>query len=156
MLRIRFFEKYFLNKINLELAKKYWVKDYSNFEPKDTNQGHWGSGQTGFNISKNGKIFLSDNKKIKDEFGEWVYPNHRDLIVGFGDDETVYSGIYSWGYGAIEFYLYPDAERILNFEMKKGLASLIGVHKITSETAVYSNTSRKLLFFLGDVLKNSN
>ncbi len=137
-----------------ESARDYWVKNYSNFDPKDSTEGHWGKGQTGFNISKSGKIYLSDNKKVKDELGEWGYPNHRDLVVGSGDDKTVYSGIYSWFNGII-LWLYPATEFMWEenpTNIEKGLASLIGVHKITKDTPVYSNTSRNILFRLGDVV----
>lgn len=35
--------------------------------------------------------------------------------------------------------------------MRRGLASLIGVHHITGAVAVRSNTSRQVLFSLGEV-----
>ena len=139
-----------------ESARDYWIKNYSQFNPRDSIQGHWGEGQTGFNISESGRIYLSDNVKFKDDFGEYGYPNHRDLIVGSGKDETIHSGIYSWTpyKGEIAtLWLYPFTEEILNNEMKKGLASLIGVHKIIENTPVYSNTGRRdILFRLGDVV----
>jgi hypothetical protein len=140
-------------KINESLAKKYWVKDYHNFEPHDTPDGHWGKHQAGLNISRSGKIFLSDNRKVKDEEG-WGYPSHRDIDVGSGVDRTSYSAIYSfekeWG---PTIWLYPDTEGSLNKEMRIGLSSLIGVHQITADTPVRSNTGRNILFRLGNVVR---
>jgi len=133
---------------------KYWVKDYSNFKPISDPESHYGKGQTGFNISESGKIYLSDNTPI--QIGEgWRYPTHRYMIVGEGRDKTVFSGIYSFGFKEDPaLWLYPDTEKYLNEEMKKGLASLIGVHSITKDTPVKSNTGRKTLFTLGEILKS--
>jgi hypothetical protein len=130
--------------------KENWVSDYSNFQPKSTKFGHWGKGQTGLNISLSGRIFLSDNV-LK---GDFRYPCHRDLIDGEGIHETVYSCIYSWSNGEPTIWLYPDAERSLNRDMKRGLNSLIGVHKITSGTPVRSNSERGVIFRLGEVIQN--
>ncbi len=134
---------------------QYWVKDYTDYNPWSSKDSHWGKGQAGFNLSRSGRINLSDNKGEKDEAGDWYYPCHRDLLDENKDDITCYSGIYSWANGP-ELYLYPDAEAALNEDMKKGLASLIGVHQITPETPVISNTSRKVLFRLKDVGKTAS
>ncbi len=134
---------------------QYWVKDYTDYNPWSSKDSHWGKGQAGFNLSRSGRINLSDNKGEKDDAGDWYYPCHRDLLDENKDDITCYSGIYSWALGP-ELYLYPDAEAALNEDMKKGLASLIGVHQITPETPVISNTSRKVLFRLKDVGKTAS
>ena len=129
----------------------YWVDDYSDFRPKSDRQGHWGSGQTGFNISLSGSIYLSDNRPTEGRGGLLHHPCHRDLITGQGDDETIWAGIYSWS-REVTIWLYPSTEGAVmrREEMRKGLASLIGVHKITEKTPVKSNTERGTLFLLGE------
>lgn len=127
-----------------------WARDLTGFEPFDSREGHWGRGQTGFNLSITGRIWLSDGRKVKRD-GEWVFPCHRDLIDGRDKDATMYSGIYSYGFKeGPTLWLYPDAEGALNIAMQAGLASLIGVHKITHDTPVRSNTRRHVLFRLGE------
>ena len=134
----------------------FWVADYRGLEIHDSRMGHWGKGQTGFNLSESGRVFLSDGRKIKRD-GVWSYPCHRDLVNGHGPDRTVYSGIYSYGYAdGPSLWLYPHAERSLNEAMKAGLNSLVGVHRIDGQTPVYSNTSRELLFLLQDVGANAD
>ena len=129
----------------------FWLHNYNGFEPNDTKQGHWGKGQTGFNVSISGIVNLSDNRKVKKD-GAWRYPNHRDMMTGEGDHCTCLSGIYSWGYEeGPTLYLYPAAEGMMNERIREGLASLIGVHHITEDTPVVSNCSRKILFRLGEV-----
>lgn len=133
------------------MSNKLWVRDYANLTIHNSKDGHWGRGQTGFNISLSGRIYLSDGRKIKQE-GVWGFPNHRDLIDGQGDDETVYSGIYSYGFReGPTLWLYPHAEGALTAAMRRGLASLMGVHQIDAATTVRSNTSRKVLFSLGEI-----
>lgn len=128
-----------------------WVRDYRNLDIHDSRMGHWGKGQTGFNLSESGRVFLSDGRKVKRE-GEWSYPCHRDLIDGEGQDRTVFSGIYSYGYAeGPTLWLYPFTEVALNDAMRQGLSSLIGVHRIAATTAVRSNNSRETLFLLREV-----
>lgn len=128
-----------------------WVGHYGDLSIHDSPNGHWGRGQTGFNLSESGRVYLSDGRKVKCA-GTWTYPCHRDLVVGEGLDATVYSGIYSYGYAeGPTLWLYPHTERHLTAGMMKGLASLIGVHRISGETKVLSNTSRELLFTLNDI-----
>ena len=128
-----------------------WVGHYGNFTIHDSPNGHWGKGQTGFNLSESGRIFLSDGRKVKRD-GQWLYPCHRDLIAGDGRDATFYSGIYSYGFAeGPSFWLYPHTEGALNPEMIRGLCSLIGVHRISKDTPVFSNTTRNLLFVLREI-----
>jgi hypothetical protein len=150
--------------------KSHWVKDYTYYDPFSSSHCHWGRNQAGFNLSLSGRVFLTDNRVVKpSDFiydpatGRYReresflsqetadYPNHRDLIDGYGKDLTVYGGIYSWDKGKTGFYLYPNTVEALNDDMKRGLASLIGVHKITERTPVYVNSSKNLLFRLGDI-----
>jgi len=120
----------------------YWVTDLSNYNPINLG-GHWGDNQAGFNLSLSGRIWLTDNHE---------YPCHRNLIDGEGDDETVYSGIYSWNDGNPELYTYPFLEQVLDRpEVREGLKSLIGVHMLTKDSPVISNCSQKVLFKLGDL-----
>lgn len=127
------------------------MRNYANIEIYDSKEGHWGRGQTGFNLSLSGRVFLSDGRKIK-VAGEWKYPSHRDLFDGAGDDETVYPGIYSYGFReGPTLWLYPHTESAMNDAMRRGLASLIGVHQINVETPVRSNSSRGVLFTLKEV-----
>lgn len=95
---------------------------------------------------------VSANTRVKRDDGQWHWPCHRDLMSGVGDNATVYSRIYTFHYRPSILWLYPDTEAHLTDSMKRGLASLIGIHKITPETAVKSNTTRKTLFFLKEVL----
>jgi len=138
----------------LETPKKispYWARDYRYFEPNDTPEGHWGRGQTGFNLALSGRVLLADGRKVKRD-GLWVYPCHRDIVVGEGRDQTAYSGIYSYGFrGGPVLWLYPFAEAALNDVMCCGLASLVGVHKIDGDTPVRSNDTRRILFRLGEI-----
>ncbi len=136
------------------MKPKFWLHDLRGIEIYDSPRGHWGRGQTGFTFSQSGRINLSDGRKIKTEEG-WKYPCHRDLISGEGKDRTVFSGIYSYGYPeGPTLWLYPDAEQSLNDDIRHGLCSLIGVHRIDSTTRVVSNTTNELLFILGDVQSN--
>jgi len=132
-----------LESVPSKYKSKWWSDDYTNYEPYEDKESHWGIHQVGFNISASGRINLGYN----------VGETHRDLMVGTGDDETVHSGIYSFGYKREEptLWLYPNAVNVLNDGMRQGLASLIGVHMITAETPVRSNTTRKVLFRLGDI-----
>ena len=123
--------------------------DHSTYNPISCKDSHWGIGQAGFNMSTSGRIYLSDNKPIR--CGNRIYyPCHRDLINGEGIHKTKYPGIYSWS-KEIAIWLYPDLERNLTKDMKRGLAKLIGVHRITNQTPVKSNTERDILFLLGDI-----
>ena len=150
--------------------KSHWVKDYTYYDPFSSSHCHWGRNQAGFNLSLSGRVFLTDNRVVKpSDFiydpatGRYReresflsqetadYPNHRDLIDGYGKDLTIYGGIYSWDKGKTGLYLYPNTVEVLNDDMKRGLASLIGVHKITEITPVYVNSSKNLLFRLGDI-----
>lgn len=135
-----------------------WVGDYNAFVPMSHKDAHWGTGQCGFNLSMSGRIFLSDNKRIRLSRAtegtnidrEWFYPCHRDMEDGTGEDKTCLSGIYTFS-GTPILWLYPLAERYLGSKIKAGLGSLVGVHRITGQTEVRSNTSRKVLFLLADV-----
>jgi hypothetical protein len=153
-------------KIDEAAGSNLWVRDLSNYRPISSNDSHWGRGQAGFNISESGRIYLTDNSeedlkmsaseklRQKAEHGQ-LYPTHRDLTVGRGPDITAYSGIFTFeGKDAPILWLYPDAEKALSkhLEMARGLASLIGVHNIDKNTPVRSNTSREVLFKLGDQL----
>lgn len=116
---------------------KYWVKDFTNYEPISSRRAHWGTLQAGFTITKDGLIDLTDNSQ---------YQSHISLHPGYG-------GIYSWRTWKGEptqLWLYPAAEVNLTPAMMNGLASLIGVHKITPDTPVYSNFHRNILFRLKD------
>lgn len=131
-----------------------WVTDLSNYTP--LREGHWPAFVAGFTLSKSGRIWLTDNNaiKIKDHKREGVLaPCHRDLIDGEGDDQTCFSGLYCFNPKDknVTLWLYQFATLELNDAMKQGLKSLIGVHRITSETTVSCNTGRKVLFKLGDV-----
>ena len=144
-----------------------WVRDLSNYRPISSNGSHWGRGQAGFNISESGRIYLTDNSekdlkmsaseklRHKAELGQ-LYPSHRDLTVGRGPDITAYSGIFTFeGKDAPTLWLYPDAEKALSKhpKMARGLASLIGVYNIGWSTPVRSNSSREVLFRLGDLMR---
>jgi hypothetical protein len=139
----------------------YWVKDLTYYSPLSHGHAAWGRDQAGFNLSLSGRIYLTDNRKVKMlpevlQFGremveEYDYPNHRNLVVGEGKDQTIYSGLYSWKNQRPELYLYYDAEKALNMQMRRGLASLIGVHLINANTPVISNTYRNVLFRLGNI-----
>lgn len=39
-----------------------WVRNYANIEIHDSKEGHWGRGQTGFNLSLSGRVFLFANR----------------------------------------------------------------------------------------------
>lgn len=39
-----------------------WVRNYANIEIYDSKEGHWGRGQTGFNLSLSGRVFLFANR----------------------------------------------------------------------------------------------
>lgn len=131
-----------------------WVTNLSNYSPD--REGHWPAYVAGFTLSKNGRIWLSDNKPIiinKDNRKGIMAPCHRDLIDGQGDNETLYSGLYCYNPKdkEVTLWMYPNLEHAFNDEMKKGLKSLIGVHKITSKTKVLSNTHRNTLFTLEEI-----
>lgn len=138
------------------LRSPYWVRDYSSFAPLSSQDCHWGKAQSGFCLSLSGRIWLTDNRAVRgglhgrrDIDDEFTHPCHRDLVDGRGDDATVYAGIYSFG-AEVCLWLYPQAEGALNEAMRAGLKSLIGVHLITATTPVKSNTSRRVLFILGE------
>lgn len=119
---------------------KNWVTDLSNYSPISLG-GHWGDNQAGFNVSKSGRIWLTDNASS---------PCHRDLHDGEGDDATVYSGIYSWNNDTPEIYVYPYLKQIiLDDGVISALNSLVGVHDITSGVEVIDNSSRKVIYNLG-------
>lgn len=125
-----------------------WVTDLTNYNPKT--EGHWPKYCTGFNLSKNGRIWLLDNRDIiidKPGCKGISYPCHRDLIDGENDDKTVYSGLYCWRPRKKDptLWLYPCAEKFFNIEMLNALKSLIGVHDITENTKVYSNSYRNVI-----------
>lgn len=123
-----------------------WVKDLTDYNP--SREGHWPAYVAGFNWSLSGRIWLSDNKPrvIKDCHREGlVYPCHRDLIDGVGKDETHYSGLYCWKGNDATLWLYPHCEQIFNHDMLTGLKSLIGIHKIHSQTKIYSNVWRNFI-----------
>lgn len=46
-----------------------WVRNYANLDILDSREGRWCRGQTGFNISLSGRVFLSDGRRIKDVEG---------------------------------------------------------------------------------------
>ncbi|GIC77699.1 hypothetical protein [Moritella sp. F3] len=120
---------------------KNWITDLTDFTPINLG-GHWGTKQAGFNVSLSGLIWLTDNRN---------FPCHRDLICGTGQDETRYSGIYSWFRGKCVIYTYPHLESVLHEPgVLKALKSLIGVHGLTKASPVISNCSREVLFLLGD------
>lgn len=95
---------------------------------------------------------ISEGRRIKVD-GQWIYPCHRNLIEGEGDDCTYFSGIYSYGFKSDgpTLWLYPHAEKGMNEMMRQGLASLIGVHRITGNTPVRSNSDRHIIFRLNEV-----
>lgn len=117
----------------------HWVVDLSNYKPTNL-KAHWGRSQAGFNISRSGKIWLTDNKNR---------PCHRDLIDGEGDDCTMYSGIYSWYQDKPEIYIYPALMQIIHTEtVQAGLRSLVGVHLIHEGVPVINNCSRQIVMTL--------
>jgi hypothetical protein len=131
-----------------------WVVDLTGYTP--LREGHWPAYVAGFTLSKSGRIWLCDNKPIiidEQRRAGVLAPCHRDLVNGSGDDKTQYSGLYCFNPKDREttLWLYPDAESNLNQQMMLALTSLIGVHNILSSTVVFSNTSRKALFSLGNV-----
>lgn len=129
-----------------------WVKNLLDYTPK--REGHWPPYTAGFTLSLNGKIWLTDNAPIpinRPDAEGIVYPCHRDLCSGKGDDATIYSGLYCYSaHNAPALFLYPDTVEALNAAMKTALCSLIGVHRITGETKVYANSPRRFLFTLKD------
>lgn len=133
--------------------RQCWVNNLADYEPQK--EGHWPLFTAGFTLSASGKIWLTDNKPIpinRPNAKGMIYPCHRDLYSGKGDDATVYSGLYCYNPNdKPALYLYPSAVEVLNNSMKTALCSLIGVHRITVETTVYANSPRKMLFVLAEV-----
>jgi len=116
-----------------------WVKDLRDYSPINLG-GHWGRDQAGFNMSRSGRIWLTDNHQN---------PCHRNLIDGDGENKTNLSGIYSWHNGKHEIYVYPDLENAIDIDaVRDGLCSLIGVNGIPSGTPVISNCTGSTLFVL--------
>jgi len=135
------------------IQRQTWVKSLVNYSPKKN--GHWGNYTTGFNISLNGKIWLSDNEEINIKEGGRegiLQPNHKNLVTGESTSKTIYSGLYTFiPNEKPSLYLYSECETVLNHSMKVALLSLVGVHNITRDTVVYSNMNRSKLFSLGDI-----
>jgi len=135
------------------IQSKHWVKSLTNFSPEV--EGHWSKYTTGFNISLSGKIWLSNNKPIKvnDKNRQGLLsPNHNNLVTGSGVDETIFSGIYYFEPDKeASLFLYSECENVLNQQMKLALLSLVDVHNITIDTAVFSNLSREKLFSLSEI-----
>jgi hypothetical protein len=136
-----------------EIKKQAWIKSLVNYSPEK--YGHWANYTAGFNLSLNGKIWLSDNKDI--EINEHkkqgiMCPNHQDLIVGEGTNKTIFSGLYSYKPNVNpSIILYSECESVLNNAMKLALLSLVDVHNITINTVVYSNMTKEKLFTLSDL-----
>src|SRR3990167_5757721 len=90
--------------ISKEFQEKYWVKDLSNYKPLSSGHAAWGEGQAGFNITKEGKINLTDNRKVRDyETDKMEFPTHRELGAGF-------PGLYSFNEyegEPTQLWLYP-------------------------------------------------
>ena len=128
-----------------------WVTDLTHYKP--AREGHWPAYCAGFNLSLSGRIWLTDNRPIwiSSDIREGIIaPCHRDIIDGEGEDKTLYSGLYCYNprHKAVTLWLYPAAEQVLNENMRDALKTLIGVDRITGDTVVYSNTTRKKLFAL--------
>ena len=115
------------------------------FDILSTTQSHWGIGQTGIGLFEDGTAKISDNRKFKDEDGEWGYPTHRNI----GGYPTIYT--FTHYRDAPSIWLYPNTESNLH-KLKKALKSLIGKCGITGETPIKSNGSRKILFLLNEVV----
>ena len=135
------------------IKRQLWVRSLTHYSPKI--YGHWAEHTAGFNISLNGRIWLSDNKAIKsDKENDQVVmlPSHENLINGKGLNKTIYSGLYCFFPNELPaIYLYSECESVLNSLMKNALLSLVDVHKINIDTVVYSNMSKQKLFSLSDI-----
>tara|TARA_B100000809_G_C15133722_1_gene529614 strand:- start:54 stop:485 length:432 start_codon:yes stop_codon:yes gene_type:complete len=131
-----------------------WVKDLSNYTP--AREGHWPPYCAGFNLSTSGRVWLTDNNPIiidEPNKAGILAPCHRDIVDGEGDDMTAFSGLYCYNPKdkTVTLWLYGFAEEKLCESMKQGLKALVGVDKITENTIVYSNDSRKALFKLSEI-----
>lgn len=124
------------------------------FNYKDS---HWGKGQTGMSICKNGDFEVSDNRPtfhggeehIKSDTSQRYFPTHRSLI-----DDGCNSAIYSYAYATDDpsgtIWLYPGARGNIE-KLKPALKNMNGKYGMTAETKVKDNSSRELLFKLGDL-----
>lgn len=114
----------------------FWVADYRGLEIHDSRMGHWGRGQTGFNLSESGRVFLSDGRKIKRD-RVWAYPCHRDLVNGHGlTVRLILRHLQLRVCRRTVAMALSGRRRSLNEAMKLGLHSLVGVHRIDGQTPV--------------------
>jgi hypothetical protein len=126
-------------------------------------ESHWGKGQTGISLCLDGSFDVSKNKPEytgeKGYISSWEddtglsFPTHRTLKT-----HGCYPAIYSFAWpadhpgGTIWLYPYPDAKKNVD-NLKKAMCNFMGKYGSSEETKVKSNTSRELLFKLGDICK---
>lgn len=110
----------------------------------NTKDSHWGIGQTGIGLCKDGTVDISNNRPKPSRNGcpestiAWknkCHPTHRSL-------KCPYSAVYSFDKNQKDIWLYPDAEKNLP-RLKKAICNLKGKHGITEKHKILSNTSRK-------------
>jgi hypothetical protein len=117
-------------------------------------EAHWGKGQTGFVLCKDGTFEMSTNKPrydrsegyIKSDKSAKYFPTHRDM------KGSCWPGVYSFGYpddkpnGRIWLYPHTPPEKI-----KKALCNIKGKFGTGDKTRVLFNATKKVLFTLGDI-----
>jgi len=112
----------------------------------NTKKSHWGLGQTGVGLCEDGRVDISNNQKVKDEFGDWDHPTHRDL-------KCPYPAIYAFGYNnGKNIWLYPSTESNID-KVKKAICNLKGKRGITEDHIIMSNRSRKAIGKVGKFCK---
>lgn len=126
-------------------------------------ESHWGKGQTGIVLCKDGSFKVSDNKPIykrqkgylKSDESQRHFPTHRNLHKQAHktvDNPGCWFGIYSFAYGTdrpqgtIWLYPYAPIDKIQN-----ALCNMKGKYGTGDKTRVLFNATDKVLFRLGDI-----
>jgi len=117
---------------------------------------HWGKGQTGISLCRDGTFDVAENiplytrgkNYIMSDKQEVYFPTHRSLKT-IGCFEAIYSFAWPNDHPGGTIWLYPDAERVMP-KLIDALCAFKGKYGSSEETKVKSNTSRKLLWILGE------